>query len=176
LYRNIISKAPVGAFLVCLNPVQLLNKKNCCLKQRFCLVLCQSVKEQAMKKILVLLSAPLFLLSCDKDKEETSVICTADFRMIRLKVKGTNDNIITLDSAYTTRISNNQRFVSQQQGGPGYYVVMDDSYQQELAETEDNFRFTGWKNNQLVVNELYRIGADKCHIYKKSGADSVVVQ
>lgn len=126
----------------------------------------------AMKKMFLcsLLVGLIICCSCKR------VICTYEFRMITLKVKDLAGMPVVLDSFYTVRQSNIQNIHSNQNPGPGLYTVLDDSYQPQLKNSEDNFRFLGWKNNQLVVNEPYRIGADMCHILRKTGADSVLVQ
>lgn len=129
-----------------------------------------------MKKIAALLLPVAFLASCSKCDDVDGVVCTQELRMITLKVKSPNDAVITLDSSYTIRQSNNERIQNMSPISPGVYVVLDDSYHRRLVRSEDNFRFVGWKNGQTVVNQTYRIAGDDCHIYKKSGVDSVVVQ
>jgi hypothetical protein len=55
------------------------------------------------------------------------------------------------------------------------YTVLDDSYLKQLMDNADSFRFTGTKNGKEVVNEVFVIGADCCHINKVSGNESVTV-
>ena len=129
-----------------------------------------------MKKIFLLVAAALYLSSCSKCDDQNDFICTQEFRMVTIKVKSQGDENVTLDSAYTIRQSTNQKIRPEQQAGTDYYVVLDDSYHPQLKNKEDNFRFVGWKNNQVVVDQVYRIGGDNCHISKKSGADSVTLQ
>jgi hypothetical protein len=130
-----------------------------------------------MKKLAILLLPVAFLASCSKcDDDIDGVVCTQELRMITLKVKSATDALVTLDSFYTLRPSRNERIQSREQAGPGVYVVLDDSYHRRLVRSEDNFRFVGWKNGQTVVDQTYRIAGDDCHIYKKAGMDSVVVQ
>jgi hypothetical protein len=128
-----------------------------------------------MKKMFFALLPVLALAACSKCDEDDN-ICTNEFRMIILKVESPSKAPVTLDSAYTIRLSNNDRFRSQEQTAPGSYVVLDDSYHPKLKKAEDNFRFVGWRNNQIVVDQTYRISGDNCHINKRTGADSVVVQ
>lgn len=129
-----------------------------------------------MKKVFLLVVPVLFAAACNKcDDPNNGIICTQEFRMITLKAQNGASHPVTLDSFYTTRQSNGQRIQSQQQAGPGYYVVLDDSYHAQLKNSEDNFRFVGWKGGQVSIDQVYRIAGDHCHIYKKSGVDSVVV-
>ena len=127
-----------------------------------------------MKKLLFCLVPVLAITACNKSG--TGIICTQELRMITLKVMTPAKSPVSLDSAYTIRVSNNERINYQHQMSVGTYVVLDDSYHHRLRRHEDQFRFIGWKNNQVVVNELYRIAGDQCHINKRSGADSVIVQ
>lgn len=96
--------------------------------------------------------------------------------MITLKVESPTKAAVTLDSSYTIRLSNNERIQPQQPMVPGSYVVLDDTYHPKLRKAEDRFRFVGWRNNQIVVDQTYDIAGDNCHINKRSGVDSVVVQ
>ena len=121
--------------------------------------------------ICSLLISSIVFCSCHQ-----GIICTTEFRMVMLKVKNSVGNPVVLDSFYTVRQSNNQKIHSLANPPDGFYVVLDDSHHSQLQMSEDNFRFLGWKNNQLIVDELYRIGADNCHISRNSGVDSVVVQ
>lgn len=128
-----------------------------------------------MKKIALAAAAALFFTACKKCVEP-GIVCTQEFRMIMLKVESPAKVPVALDSFYTLRISNSERIQAQQGMQPGYYVVLDDSYQPRLKGKEEDFRFLGWRGGQQVVNEAYRIAADNCHISKRSGADSVTVQ
>jgi hypothetical protein len=129
-----------------------------------------------MNKIILLFAfLCVFLGSCEKCDDE-QLICTEEFRMVTIKLKNALAGPIVLDSSYTIRQSNNERIRPEQQVLPGSYVVLDDSYHYKLKNQEDNFRFYGWKNNQLIADQLFRIGGDNCHINKISGADIFVVQ
>jgi hypothetical protein len=128
-----------------------------------------------MKKFALAAAAALFFTACEKCKDP-GIICTEEFRMIMLKIESPVKTPVTLDSFYTLRVSNGERIRPQQGMQPGYYVVLDDSYQPRLKGKEEDFRFSGWRGGQQVVNQAYRIAADNCHISKRSGADSVTVQ
>ena len=113
--------------------------------------------------------------SCEKCGEDQE-ICTEEFRRVNIFIDNTTQIPISLDEAYTLRGSGTQKILFDQSGNEnGNYVVIDDSYQPSLKNTEDNFRFIGVKDNQVVVDQNFRIKADNCHVYKVSGADSVLV-
>lgn len=126
-----------------------------------------------MKFLASVIVIVAFFAACCKSKEP--FVCTQEFRIISLQVVNPQDQPIALDSFYTTRISNNERFTATA-SSPSWYPVLDDSYHQKLRNKEDRFRFTGWRNGAVVVNELYTIGADACHIFKISGSGKVMLQ
>lgn len=113
---------------------------------------------------------PLFLgllccISCDKTPLENEVMCTEEFRTVGLTVVGDS-----LQDHYTIRISNNDTLRFSAFGfQDNYYTVLDDSYASVLKNKEELFIFHGISDDSLVVTETFVIGADNCHIYKKSG-------
>ena len=129
-----------------------------------------------MKKAFVFILSALYLTACQKKSDDKDgIVCTAEFRMITLTVSGQGEQSANLDSSYTVRVSTQAKLRPTQQAGNNKYVVLDDSYHTLLKNSQENFRFVGWKNNQIVVDELYTISGDNCHISKKSGADTVAV-
>lgn len=123
---------------------------------------------------LFVLSLLIFAVCTKCGKPGT--VCTDEFRMVTLKVVSATSSPIALDSVFTIRQSTGERIQLQQPGIPGYYVVLDDSYQSRLRKSADDFRFVGWRNNGMVVNQIYNISGDNCHISKRSGVDSVIIQ
>ncbi|MCZ2277329.1 MAG: hypothetical protein LC117_05310 [Bacteroidia bacterium] len=106
--------------------------------------------------------------SCgEKDK---SVACTLEFRQISVKITGEK-----LDEWYTIRLKNNDtiRWETGHTAGAEYYPVLDDSYQPKLEGKTEEFRFLGFKNNVMLVNEPFIISADKCHINLVNGKSEI---
>ena len=89
-----------------------------------------------------------------------------EFRTVSVKINNGD-----LDEFYTLRVSNGDtiRYSIGSLPFPNTYVILDDSYQQYFIDKTENFRFQGFKNDTMVVNELYSIKADKCHIDYVSG-------
>lgn len=116
---------------------------------------------------------------CSKDKKQSSncdgVMCTAMFAMVNITVTDSVGNTVKLDDAYTLRLSNNSTIRTANNSTPdGSYTVLDDSYQKQLVNATDSFRFIGIKNGKQVVKETFVISADCCHINKQSGKTEVV--
>ena len=126
-----------------------------------------------MKKLLLLVFSVITFSACDNSDDR---ICTEEFRMIIVSIRNNAHQPDALDSTYTVRQASGEKIRPEQTMGAGLYVVLDDNFQPTLKNKEEDFRFIGWKNNAVIVDQPYRIGADNCHIYKKTGADSLMLQ
>lgn len=133
-----------------------------------------------MKRITLFFAVFCFLTAfkCNKkdDANCANIACTTSFAMITVEVVDNNGNAVKLDDYYTLTTGSNG-LIKPDQGllDTGTYVVLDDSYQSQLKNRTDNYIFKGFINGKEVVSEQYTIGADCCHIYKKSGTGKVVV-
>ncbi len=99
-------------------------------------------------------------------EKEKPVMCTMEFRTVTITVKGE-----PLDEFFTIRLKANDtiRFNHDNIPEENVYPVLDDSFQKLLEGKTEEFRFIGYKNNMMVVNEPFVIRADKCHIEYVSG-------
>jgi hypothetical protein len=110
----------------------------------------------------VILLASLAGNSCNR---LTETACTMEFRTIGINVQNG-----ALQRFYTLRLENGDTLYHQYDSiMAGYYTVLDDGAMGWLKGKEENFKFEGWRNDSLVIEANYRIGADQCHIYKVSG-------
>lgn len=138
-----------------------------------------------MKKITFILSvaATALLLqahSCHKDDYahvcSGDIICTEIFSAVMVQVKDNASNPVQLDEYYTIRLKNDERI-----SGPGStpengsYVVVDDNIISTLMDKTEGFQFVGIKNGVEVVNEIYQVTGDCCHVNKDTGKDEVVI-
>lgn len=138
-----------------------------------------------MKKITLFLSVIItaFLLqahSCHKDDYSHvcggDIVCTEIFKSVMVEVKDANGNPVTLDDYYTIRLKNDER-VSGPGSTPenGHYIVVDDNIISTLMDKTEGFKFVGIKNGIEVLNEIYQVTGDCCHVNKDSGKDEVVI-
>ena len=133
-----------------------------------------------MRSVL-LLAATVFFLSCDKggddDKDCKKAICTMMFSSVNVNILDADSNAVKLSEYYTINIQTNDTIRHTGDTWPdGAYVVLDDSYTPRMYNKKYDFRFVGISNGAMVVNEIYTISADCCHINKVSGKTSVVVK
>lgn len=140
-----------------------------------------------MKTFLIVLAAflssPLFMAtSCEQQQKQAQAqqkkqncegaICTEIFVMISVKVSQQN-GVLNLDEVYTTRKSSNEKLTFDQNMGPDSYIVLDDSYIQKMQNTTDEFHFIGIKNGEKLIDEVYTISADCCHVNKEKGKERI---
>lgn len=140
-----------------------------------------------MKKITLILSVLVatFLLqahSCRKDKHNDypsvcgNPVCTEIFKAVMVTIKDTNGNAVQLDEYHTVRLYNDET-VSGPGSHPenGMYIVVDDNFIGQLMDKTEGFRFIGTKNGVEVVNEVYQVRGDCCHVNKETGKDEVTI-
>lgn len=122
-----------------------------------------------LKQITVLFLVFSIFAACNQTDKTA---CTMEFRMVTIKVNGPK-----LTSWVTIRNSTNERLTFMQQSFPDSltYTVMDDGYQKALENQTDKFTFKGYINDSEVVNEVFTIGADKCHINYIDGKQEVAL-
>lgn len=114
--------------------------------------------------------------ACSKDSVDVNTSpCTMEFRTISVTVTGDS-----LTNTYTIRKKSGDTldvvhlpFPRPERGIT--YTVLDDNFVTELKNSEELFRFVGLINDSLVVDELYRISADHCHIELEEGKTEVVL-
>jgi hypothetical protein len=118
----------------------------------------------------------VIVLSCTKkkvydDTENDPVMCTEEYRTYGVSIVNGS-----LDSCYTKRISTSEIIRYQQDNFfPNYYNILEDSYTNKLKDQIDQFQFIGFTNGIKVIEETYTFKADKCHIYKVSGKDTIIL-
>jgi len=116
----------------------------------------------------------VFLLVIACAKKDDGYMCTMEFRAVQIKVVGDE-----LNDAYTIRTGTNDTLRFDHQAvnlEENYYTVLDDSYQVQLQDKTEQFRFIGILNDEVVVNELFIISADKCHVNYISGNLEVEIE
>ena len=111
------------------------------------------------------LSFIILFCSCI-NRNSNAIICTMEFRTIAIKVNGDSlHNFFTIRQNTGDTIRFNQGNIFNKNS----YPVLDDSYQSRIVNNAENFRFIGIINDSIVVNELFVIKADQCHIQYVSG-------
>ena len=123
--------------------------------------------------LIVLLSSSFFLVFCNKSTSSSStVVCTTEFRTVTINVQGD-----TLDHFYTIRVTSGDTIHLNSGNilGANTYPVLDDSYKSNIVNRTEQFRFVGVKNNAVLVDELFTIKADQCHISYVNGNQTVIL-
>ncbi|MCD2423745.1 hypothetical protein LQ567_13300 [Niabella pedocola] len=132
-----------------------------------------------MKTVILLLLGIGVLTACKKASKDDGRICTAEYRFYNIKVTGASGEAVTLDTFYTRVVASNATFHANNVvpgAGNGYYTVASDGQLLLLPEGKDTeLRFTGIKNNKIVVNESYIVKNNGCHIEEVSGKKEIVI-
>jgi hypothetical protein len=103
------------------------------------------------------------------------VACTMVFASVSVYISNSTPHPVKLDDAYTIRISTNEKIRYNLDPEGGHYTVLDDSYLEKLQNRTDGFRFIGIKDGHEVVNEMYELAADCCHVNRQSGKAEIIL-
>ena len=129
--------------------------------------------------ILLITSLPLILWNQCSD-EPNDCVCTEEFRMYLVTVIDTLGNPV--DSLLTTITNDRGKEYNFEGYTPppfiqGAYFVMTDGYQDDFGRGAGKIFFKGAKNN-LEVTGKYLFNTDKCrcHVYKVSGPDTLILK
>lgn len=132
-----------------------------------------------MKMIFTLFLGIGMLAACRKASTDGGRICTAEYRFYNIKVTAASGETVTLDTFYTRIVATNATFHANNivpGTRNGYYTVVSDGQLLLLPEGKNTeLRFTGIKNDKIVVNESYVVKNNGCHIEEISGKKEVVI-
>lgn len=117
--------------------------------------------------LLSFLLAITGLTSCIEDK---GLVCTEELRSFTLIVNGGQ-----LDEYFTIRESNGDtiRVGNNFPHSGNEYWILDDRMNETLKKKSENFRFKGFINHKVVVNELFMFRGGPCHLEKVFGKKEV---
>lgn len=123
-----------------------------------------------------MLCGVLAAFSCDKQQDACDgVNCTLEFRTLVVEIFGVDRQPYVLDEYYLIRKSTGQKLERTTPVTTGTYILLDDSYQDELENKTEDFQLIGIKNGKRVVDEPYTFKADCCHVNYVSGSSGITV-
>lgn len=120
----------------------------------------------------------LLTLSCSSSENECNlidVVCTEEFRYITVEIVDSKNEPIVLDSYKIIRNDTDEDITHKEDMFQNSYPIINDSYQNEIANKKLSLTFTGVLNNQEVINEIYIVSADCCHIDLISGKTKIIL-
>ncbi|MBN8671245.1 MAG: hypothetical protein ACK4EY_04410 [Flavipsychrobacter sp.] len=105
------------------------------------------------------------------------VYCTQQFEMVYFEVKNSSGATVTLTSFHTEDMAGNKlpTHLYEYDSYRDAYVVINDGWVRGNENTTKQVRFVGYVGSTKVVNEVYTIATDCCHIAKTAGKDKVVL-
>jgi hypothetical protein len=134
---------------------------------------------------LTFLFSTISFISCN-DNNDTNLnceqsVCTEEFRTILILVKDQNQNAVALDSFQTINTANGEDVTVTVSSSAldmarqfGQYPLLNDLSIDVNEEIEVQFK--GFINNQEVINGLYKVSSDCCHINLVSGNVEFMLQ
>lgn len=132
-----------------------------------------------MRKLIIILTAPLFLLSCDKKADSNNcknAICTEEFRSVQVNVIDNQGNKVKLQDAYLINVQLGDTTPVTLESFDSSYIVFSDNEVKNMQNKTYTYKFIGTLNNVQVLNEPYSFSADCCHINKVSGKETITIQ
>lgn len=124
-----------------------------------------------------------FFVGCQQNPQCTDpcpkdMMCTMDFRTLQLSIRDSVGRPVMLDKYRTLKLYNNEE-IDMQSGltlwedssykANGEYPILNDGHTNKTDRCGKEFRFLGYRQNQLVVESQYKISHDCCHIRLDSG-------
>lgn len=130
----------------------------------------------------IILSCLLGSASCEDEKQKPpakssceGVICTMMFAAVAVQVQDAEGQPVILDSTRTLNASGAlvHKGVKNYNGS---YTVVDDSYREKLAMRTESFTFVGYIGGQEVVQGMFSISADCCHVSRSGGPEVLTLK
>jgi hypothetical protein len=128
-----------------------------------------------MKKLISFLVVLILLASCKDDEPEC--ICTTEFRILTVTVVDSLDHpvdslLVNITDEFGRTIKPLYKQLSYQ---PGLYVVVDDSYVDNLSTEPLLIYFTASDSIGRTANTIFIVNTDdcQCHVQKISGPTKI---
>lgn len=131
-----------------------------------------------MKTLPFILITCLLLLSCTEKEEACIGLCTEEFRSIVVQIEYSAGEPVILDSFEVIDITNGRDITLQQddfQRDRGIYSIFNDRYVADYRQQQIQIKFTGFIDGREVVSEIYKVGADCCHVFHILGDLELVI-
>jgi hypothetical protein len=138
-----------------------------------------------MKSVAFLIPLTLLFMghACEKEPAEDmlstelpqeapcpqDLICTEIFVSVQVHITNSNGQAVVLDSYYSKNIVSGEKYTWESWQGSlpennGYYPILTDSQLHSISAEGTPIEFVGFKNGAEVVNRVFVIGHDCCHI------------
>lgn len=120
-----------------------------------------------MRRVYLSLFCALLLFASCTSSSDDEVYCTLVFKIISVEIQGGE-----LTSYYTIQESTQDTLFLEEfnyEFFNSYPILTDGQFDLFEEEAIQNFRFIGFIDDEMKVNEPYRIGADRCHVFLEEG-------
>jgi hypothetical protein len=107
-----------------------------------------------------------------------TVACTMEFREITVTIQTFSQQPVVLDQFYTTDVAGNR--LSEQlcsaSAVPGTYVIINDAWVNNHRNSLKTLKFVGYRQGQKIVDEVFTIATDCCHVSKAAGLSVITLR
>lgn len=113
----------------------------------------------------------------DEQPDCAETICTEYIAEISLAVSNASGQPVLLDAFHTEDMSGNvmPAYLYEYNDITESYIVFNDGWISGNENSSITVRFVGTKNGNKVVDEVFNIQTDCCHVSKTEGNDEVVI-
>lgn len=128
-----------------------------------------------MRLLSILLISGL-IISCERNSD--GLICTEQFVTIAVEINNQSNERVSLDSVRVILLNDNRDITEElalDSFETGIYPIINDNFNAEAARAILNIHFKGYLGGELVIDELYKVGSDKCHITLIDGKQLIVI-
>src|SRR5690606_20734993 len=124
----------------------------------------------------------LLFHSCTEKDKTCNGICSEEYRTIVVHVETSDGSPVVLDGFKVTDLTNERDITLQlddtthdYQSVRGIYPIFSDKYARDYKEQQLQIKFSGFIDGLEVVSEIYKVGADCCHVFYISGELELVI-
>lgn len=138
------------------------------------------------KKLLFVLLFLLSLTACENDDNDEKscegVSCTKNLMHVTVELKDQSGEPIALDDFKVIRFKDEKNITMEFTDYEwrlyqkyGSYPLISDLNLEEYRNKEVKVQFTGFLSSKEVVNEVYLVGADCCHVMLIEGDNMITI-
>jgi len=136
-----------------------------------------------MRNFFIVFCVLSLAATCQKQKTttednpcEADIICTREFRVVKLQILEKDGTPVQLDSYYTrfeeSKVTIDSKFSQVEEG---FYPVATDAEMESIEFEGTKVRFIGVKSGKTVVKHDFILGKDCCHISLLKGEEKITL-
>ncbi|MEN8124513.1 MAG: hypothetical protein ABFR32_05225 [Bacteroidota bacterium] len=135
-----------------------------------------------MKKVIYFFLLVSFA-GCDNDQPDCSnIACTEIFKTIMVSIKDADENPVALDK-FIVFDMNTGRDITREVSPAEYelmiqngtYPLFGDEQLSNYINSKTTVNFKGFDDDKVIVNSVFTVGADCCHVLLYEGETEIII-